>query len=515
MAEPGVKIRKVMVDLPGEDTGKGEFVLLHNNGPDDVSMSDWRLGDTNDHPLLPYVYTFPQNFVLPAGTGVRVRTEKGTDGGGNLFWGVDNAVWTNEVDRVVLVDKAEQLVDSVAWDTRPQHGRVIRTDEVAEEIAAHASTVGFADPVGPVQWAVRENDTEFFWQEFSGGGAIFHSGFLSEANPNKQMVDVRSEIFTKYQSLAGSTAAAVKKFGMPLTRTQKAAGPNPQAFLNEFNGFSIYWSQETNAHVVGGAIRDKWLSAEVGGSAGSFGLPIEDEREDRAGGTDLRFSEFEHGSIWWTPAAGARAFSEIRVEFVGFHCFGESAFDGFSGSDELYFSIDVEPLDRPRNRPQQVDDSVWVTTLPPKGPVYEGVDTGHTKLDRVVVFQGRPAPLRIKALAFEQDHSDANALRGEIKAAVAAVGAVGSALVPAASAVLLNPEVQAAVTNLINRIADTSDDFLGRGLWQVGTRQDLLRVLDAGLQPEPNTELQFHGAFFLTDGDASHKVYFEIIPVLR
>jgi hypothetical protein len=508
MAEPGIKIRKVVVDTPGTED-RGEYVLLHNNGPGDVDLTGWRIGDTVEHPELPYVYEFPSGFKLLNGAGVRLHTGIGIDDPQNLFWGHDVPVWTNTGDRVRLVNPAEEIVDSIEWPIRPPGGRVLRTKEIAEEIAAYAATHnGIGTATGEVQWMARPDDTELFWREHTGG-TVFHSGFAQQDAPPPQIVHITAPIYTKYQALGG-----VKKLGLPLTGTLPATPSHPgEAVFQDFAELSIYWSSGTGARAVQGAILTRWRSPEIGGAGGSFGMPISDERTES--GSDLRFTDFEHGSIWWTPQS-LRAISEIRVEYTGFHCFGETAVDGFfTGSDEMYFAVDVEPLDRPRDRPQQVDDSVWVTALPPTGPVYTGVDSGGTYPDRVVVFQGRPAPLRIKALAFESDEGDANALRGEIQGAVAAVGAVGAAVFPAASAVLLNPAVQAAVTNAVNRIADTGDDFIGRATWQVDSRRKLLALLDAGVQPEPGVGLASHAGLYMTDGDASYKAYFEIIAVIH
>jgi hypothetical protein len=70
-----------------------------------------------------------------------------------------------------------------------------------------------------------------------------------------------------------------------------------------FKGGSIYWSQNTGAHVVWGAILGKW--AELGFERSPLGYPISDEMPtaDNRG----RLSLFQHGFIDWYEGRGAVA----------------------------------------------------------------------------------------------------------------------------------------------------------------------------------------------------------------
>jgi hypothetical protein len=74
----------------------------------------------------------------------------------------------------------------------------------------------------------------------------------------------------------------------------------------EFQNASVYWSPQTGAHEVHGAIRDKWLS--LGGPAGELGYPVSDETGAPDGYS--RISRFQHGWITWNDRAG------IRVEIA-------------------------------------------------------------------------------------------------------------------------------------------------------------------------------------------------------
>ena len=75
---------------------------------------------------------------------------------------------------------------------------------------------------------------------------------------------------------------------------------------NHFQGGSIYWTPATGAHEVHGAIRKLW--AGMGWERSFLGYPTSDElsTEDGLG----RYSEFQHGSIYWRPTTGALACRE-------------------------------------------------------------------------------------------------------------------------------------------------------------------------------------------------------------
>ena len=92
-------------------------------------------------------------------------------------------------------------------------------------------------------------------------------------------------------------AGGVKGPGYPVSDEADAAGGGR---FNDFSrSASVYWSSGTGAHVVLGAIRDRW--AAVGGAGGGLGLPSSEEY-DWSGG---RRSDFAHGWVAWSPATGA------------------------------------------------------------------------------------------------------------------------------------------------------------------------------------------------------------------
>jgi uncharacterized protein with LGFP repeats len=92
--------------------------------------------------------------------------------------------------------------------------------------------------------------------------------------------------------------------------TDETTTPDGVGRYNHFQGGSVYWTPATGAHEVHGAIRDRWAS--MGWERSFLGYPTSDElvTEDGVG----RYSEFQHGSIYWSPSTGALACREtVRV----------------------------------------------------------------------------------------------------------------------------------------------------------------------------------------------------------
>ncbi|WP_239163889.1 hypothetical protein, partial [Actinoplanes lobatus] len=84
--------------------------------------------------------------------------------------------------------------------------------------------------------------------------------------------------------------------------TNEMTTPNGIGRYNHFDGGqSIYWSPATGAHEIHGSIRDKW--AAMGWETSILGFPKTDELFGRT--TKARYSDFQGGSIYWSPATGA------------------------------------------------------------------------------------------------------------------------------------------------------------------------------------------------------------------
>ncbi|WP_448854328.1 alpha/beta hydrolase-fold protein [Corynebacterium frankenforstense] len=81
------------------------------------------------------------------------------------------------------------------------------------------------------------------------------------------------------------------------------AGENGEGKAQDFRGGTAYWSPDTGAHALFGAINARY--AELGGANSWLGFPKTGELKTPDGVG--RFVHFERGSIYWTPETGAHA----------------------------------------------------------------------------------------------------------------------------------------------------------------------------------------------------------------
>ena len=101
-----------------------------------------------------------------------------------------------------------------------------------------------------------------------------------------------------------------EKFGYPIT--DELPTGNHRGLYNNFRALhlpnrpesSIFWSRNTGAHAVYGAIRDRW--AQLGWDGGKLGFPTSDEHDVRVDAVNGRQVDFEMGKIVWSPKKGAR-----------------------------------------------------------------------------------------------------------------------------------------------------------------------------------------------------------------
>lgn len=112
-------------------------------------------------------------------------------------------------------------------------------------------------------------------------------------SPATQAREVRGAIRDKWAALGWENGF----LGFPLTN--ETPTPSRPGAVNVFQGGSIYWAPGVGAHVVHGAILARW--GQVGWENSTLGFPVTDEYAVPGG----RRSDFQHGSITWTPAAGA------------------------------------------------------------------------------------------------------------------------------------------------------------------------------------------------------------------
>ncbi|WP_345712446.1 CAP domain-containing protein, partial [Kineococcus glutinatus] len=95
--------------------------------------------------------------------------------------------------------------------------------------------------------------------------------------------------------------------GWPVTGEYPVPGGRGQAF----DRASIYWSPATGAHVVRGAIRDRWAS--MGWEGGWLGFPTSSEFGVRGGAVQ----RFAGGLVYYSPATGAQALRGAILDAYG------------------------------------------------------------------------------------------------------------------------------------------------------------------------------------------------------
>jgi len=114
-------------------------------------------------------------------------------------------------------------------------------------------------------------------------------------SPGTGAHEVHGDIRVKWARLGGERGF----LGFPIT--DETGTPNGRGRFNHFEHGSIYWTPARGSHEVHGAIRDKWAS--LGWERSRLGFPVSDERTPPNG--HGRFSDFEGGTIVWTPEGGA------------------------------------------------------------------------------------------------------------------------------------------------------------------------------------------------------------------
>ncbi len=134
-------------------------------------------------------------------------------------------------------------------------------------------------------------------QHFRGGSVYWSNGTGARS--------VKDAIRAAYDAVSGPSS----RLGLPTT-SETATPIRPGAY-NHFTGGSIYWSPDTGARLVVGAIRESW--ARQGWENGRLGFPTTSETATGEGA----FSVFQGGSVYWSPATGAHIVSgSIREHWI-------------------------------------------------------------------------------------------------------------------------------------------------------------------------------------------------------
>ncbi|WP_161974728.1 LGFP repeat-containing protein [Piscinibacter terrae] len=279
--------------------------------------------------------------------------------------------------------------------------------------------------------------------------------------------------------------------------TDELATPAGSGRYNHFQRGSIYWSYVSGAHIVAGAIRDRW--AVLGWEQSWLGLPTSDEKDYADGG---RVSEFQHGNIYWWDDTGAIDLGDVAVRYKGLYCFGETS---GAGSDEPYLIFGVVP-------PPPYRAAASLTQI------YDDVDDGDSRPDTVELYRGIPGGFAISFSLFEHDTDDRDKYLGLVKQAVALAGKG----VAAGCGGLLGPDAAkvcesvwgALATDLAkaaNDVLGTGDDFIAASGFALSAKE---MVLLANVPRQNFWGIEYHReSALLSDGDASYKAYLDVVRV--
>ena len=79
--------------------------------------------------------------------------------------------------------------------------------------------------------------------------------------------------------------------------------PINEGKFNVFQAGKILWTPSTGAHEVHGSIATRYWG--IGGPGSYLGFPITDEMAEGVASRNVRYSQFQHGWIYWAPEVGA------------------------------------------------------------------------------------------------------------------------------------------------------------------------------------------------------------------
>jgi len=288
--------------------------------------------------------------------------------------------------------------------------------------------------------------------------------------------------------------------GYPVT--DELGTPDGVGRFNHFqHGGSVYWTPHTGANVIYGDIRAKWES--LGWERSYLGYPTTDEVDFADGG---RANEFEHGGIYWWPDTGAIDLRDVIVHYTGLFCFGETDWDQASSADEPYAIISVTtPRHAATHRTQ----------------VYSGVDDGEARPDLLEIYRGRPYGINISSVVMENDFGDPNKYKQQVQDVVMGVhtaGTIALGLIPVVGpviAAIAGPALGSLMPSIGGAISDAfdwGDDRIGSSTLTLSGKQMVLLAARTG-----NSE--FHGIGFKAESGgmsglgATYKAYFGVVPV--
>lgn len=188
---------------------------------------------------------------------------------------------------------AEKLPDRTGWHCHFQHGCIYWSPKTG----AHE-----------VYSAIRDRWQYLEWEQGFLGYPIgdekdspYRNGHISNFEhgaiywtPETGAHAVHDTIYEKWKSLGWEGGF----LGYPIDDDRKSLDGVGQ--ISTFEHGSIYWTQETDAHVIYGALGERW--ALLGAEMGILGYPVSDE--EFTANYQGRYQRFQRGSIYWSEATG-------------------------------------------------------------------------------------------------------------------------------------------------------------------------------------------------------------------
>ena len=291
-----------------------------------------------------------------------------------------------------------------------------------------------------------------------------------------------------------------ERLGYPVT--DETATPDGVGRYNHFtNGVSIYWTPETGAHAIWGDIRKRWEA--LGWERSYLGYPTSDEQDFSEGG---RANSFQNGGIYWWPDLGAIDLRGVILHYTGLVCFGETDWDQSSSADEPYGIISV-------TTPQ-----VATTT---RTRIYEDVDGGESRPDLLELYRGAPYGINIGSVVMEYDFGNPDKYKEEVQKVVMGVhsaGTVALGLIPVAGpiiAAIAGP----ALGSLMPAIGGAISDWLYFGDDRIGSAVNTLSARQMVVLAARTGNSNFKGVGFkvetplISGSGASYKLYFGLVPM--
>ncbi|MFJ7417793.1 lamin tail domain-containing protein [Streptomyces uncialis] len=110
----GLHFGWVQYDSPGRDTRSNaslnaERVNIHNNTRSTIQLKGYKIKDNTG-----YTYTFG-NHKIGAGKTVQLRTGRGSNSAGYVYWNRGSYVWNNTGDKARLLRPSGSQADSCSW----------------------------------------------------------------------------------------------------------------------------------------------------------------------------------------------------------------------------------------------------------------------------------------------------------------------------------------------------------------------------------------------------------------